>query len=118
MVVEMSRRRNQKRHAIKRASQRLGIHLADKGYQELINQIHSGRSRFLENQSNSISIHVVRMVDIDFYAYYNKRTKRIVTIYTDEMMKENTCREEKRQDEMTLTKQLHAYLIAKKKANG
>lgn len=75
----------EKRHAMRRFAQRFPRELTDDEYNSLIKQIQSGKARFIEKQSNRISIFQVKIEDITAIAVYDKSRKTIITFLNKEM---------------------------------
>lgn len=51
-----SKSKSQKVHTLRRCFQRYGFRLSKKGYADIVRQIQSGEARFVEKQSNRVSI--------------------------------------------------------------
>jgi hypothetical protein len=78
----MTKAKQQKAHAKRRANLRMGISLSDNEYNDLIKHIQSGAAKFHSRQSNRISKFIVTINDEDYIAVYDRVRKVIVTFMT------------------------------------
>lgn len=69
----------QKKHAIKRCGERLGIDLTDRDYDELIKEIQEGKAIHHSKQSNRVSRFKITIQGEEVLAVYDKHRKTIVT---------------------------------------
>ena len=70
---------SQKKHALRRCAERLGINLTDKAYNELVDDISNNRAVFHSKQSNRVSRFKVTIDGTEVIAVYDKHRKTIVT---------------------------------------
>ena len=79
-----TKRDGQKIHAKKRALQRYGIDVNSKLLHELIKQIQSGKSNYLERKTHRISIHLVHYEGKSFKVAYDKTRQNICSFLPKE----------------------------------
>lgn len=77
----------QKRHAKQRALQRYGIDLNKTLLRTWVEQIHSGSAKFLERQSNRVSVFEITYNDKQIPVVYDRIRKTIVTALPTEYYK-------------------------------
>jgi hypothetical protein len=85
---QRSKTKAERRHAIRRFAQRFPKELTNHEYDELVRQIQSGRAKFIEKQSNRVSVFEVKTSGITAIAIYDKSRKTIITFITPEMAAE------------------------------
>lgn len=76
----MDKKLSQTLHAKKRAAERYGINLDKTTRRAIKEQISQGKSKFIEKQSNRISVHEVEIKGQQIKVVYDKNRKNIVTI--------------------------------------
>ena len=75
-----SKKRNQKRHAIKRFKERLSIDLTKCLEKSIIQKIRTGRARFMESRNSHTSVFLVPYSNKELKVVYDNRRKVIVTV--------------------------------------
>lgn len=79
-----SKAENQRRHARQRARERFGLELDEHQLRAVVNRIQRGESRFLEKQSNRVSLHQVEYMGAEMVVVYDRRRKNVVTVWPSE----------------------------------
>ena len=70
---------SQKKHALKRCSQRLGVDLQEQEYNDLLKKIQNNEAVFHSKQSNRVSRFKVSIRGKEAIAVYDKHRKTIIT---------------------------------------
>lgn len=70
----------QKIHAKKRARQRHGIILSDRGIQTIVTTIQNGQAELIERQSMRVGIYKVSYDGYDFKVVYDRKRKTLATV--------------------------------------
>ena len=73
-----------RRHTIKRARDKLGIHFTDELRTEIIQQIRKNKHVRHIKLTTSRSLHEIRCIDKYYYPIYSKTTKEVVTLLDKE----------------------------------
>ena len=81
-----TKRSNQKKHAMRRFKERFGIELTSSQYKGAIRKIQSGKAKFIERQSVSVTVFKIIVCGIEVVAVYDKSRGRIVTFLTEDMI--------------------------------
>ncbi|WP_300458647.1 hypothetical protein [Desulfobacula sp.] len=84
----MTHQKAQYLHAKKRFSQRFDIRISKKGYKNLIRQIQTNKSIFIERISNRKTNHLVELDGNPFLVGYDSSTKRIATVLPAKRLEE------------------------------
>lgn len=71
--------KSQTAHALRRASQRLGLSLNERDLLDVIQDIQSGKYKCLQVQSNRVSKFKVTIKGVEVVAVYDKLRKTLVT---------------------------------------
>jgi len=79
-VRRKSKAKCQKSHAIRRFRERFGVHISKNDYQAYVRQIQEGNAKFLEKQSNRISVFEIIVQGESVRVCYDKERKSIVTV--------------------------------------
>jgi hypothetical protein len=80
--------RAQRRHAKRRALERLGVQLNHHDLAEIVEQIRERRSRFIERQSCRVAIHEVQHAGQTFVVAYDKLRRTVATVMPAEWWQE------------------------------
>ena len=86
---QRSKSENQRRHANKRARERVGYSFGPEEQKEVISLIQSGKAEVVYTQSHRITIFRLTYKNIDTAFVYDKNRKNIVTLYPYETCKWN-----------------------------
>lgn len=78
-VGKKDKGRAQTAHALRRASQRLGLTLNESDLHKVIKDIQSGKYKCVEVQSNRVSKFKVTIKEVEVVAVYDKLRKTLVT---------------------------------------
>lgn len=76
----------QLQHAKKRAYERLGIEMSTADICSIIRQIQAGKARFIERQSNRVTVFEISVVGNDVLVLYDSSRKTIITFLTHSMV--------------------------------
>lgn len=71
--------KQQRQHAKFRALQHFGVDLSNKEYDDLVSQITNGTAKFIEKQSDRVSVFLVVMRGTAVKAIFDKKRNTIVT---------------------------------------
>jgi len=85
----MSKKKAQQRHARKRFAERYGVVFDPRLERDFIQIIQSGDARFVEKQSNRVSLFDITMGEEVFRVVYDKERKTIVTVLPKEALTED-----------------------------
>ena len=77
----MSKRKAQRRHAKRRARERLGIRLHDDLLIKMVRRIQAGEMEFHSRQSNRVSRYMDRIDGEHVLVVYDRHRKTIVTVW-------------------------------------
>lgn len=94
-----SKQKRQKRHALRRARERLGVSITEHEYVTMTKQIQSGESECVHEQSNRVTHHRMEFGGEEFIAVYDKSRQTIVTFLTIAMYVRSHPDAFKRRDE-------------------
>mgnify|MGYP006189081269 CR=1 FL=1 len=94
----MTKKRQQRRHAQKRALQRYGIDLTKSTRDALIKRIQSGDYEFCEKQSNRVTHFVMKLDGELVRLVYDKLRREIVTFLPSETAKQRLIPKETTND--------------------
>jgi hypothetical protein len=75
----------QRKHAMRRFTERFSKELRDCEYDLIIKHIQTNQAKFIEKQSNRLSVFKVRVENINAFAVYDKQRKTIVTFINETM---------------------------------
>ena len=84
MRHKRSKRRDQQRHARKRAQQRLGMNIGAAQQEEIVGKIQSGEAAFVRKDSNRVSLFDVEFQEVTLRVAYDRQRKSLATIMTPE----------------------------------
>lgn len=87
----MGKKKAQEIHARRRAMSRFGLTFGRGRQTEAIRQIQSGKAKFLERQSNRVSIWEVEVEGTKMIAVYDGLRHTIATVLTPEQWYEGQC---------------------------
>lgn len=87
----MSKAKNQRIHAKRRAEQRFGLTLSRADLNELVRQIQRGEAEFLARESNRVSRFRVRVRGASAEVIYDKQRKNIVTFFPPDTEQGGDC---------------------------
>jgi membrane-bound lytic murein transglycosylase MltF len=76
----MNKAAAQKHHARRRMNERHGQTLNSQQHADLVRQIHTGQAKFIERQSNRVSVWAVIHAGVEIRVVYDRNTKNIVTV--------------------------------------
>ena len=74
-----SKSKNQRIHATKRCFQRYGIILSKKAYDDLVEQIKSGKAELIEIQTNRVSVYKTSCKGEEVYVVYDAKRETIAS---------------------------------------
>ena len=75
----MAKADQERKHAMRRCRERLGICLTDNDMHVLIKEIQENRAKFVERQSNRVTVWELLVQGHTVHVVYDKHTKQIVT---------------------------------------
>lgn len=75
----------EKKHAMRRFAQRFPRELTSLEYDFLVKHIQDGKAKFIEKQSNRVSVFQVKINEVTAIAVYDKSRKTIITFLNEEM---------------------------------
>jgi hypothetical protein len=78
-VGKKNKHLSQKKHAIRRCGERLGITLTDNEYDNLVKTIQEGNATHHSKQSNRVSRFIITLHGEEVIVVYDKHRKTIVT---------------------------------------
>jgi hypothetical protein len=87
-----SKRKAQKAHARRRAAERFGICLTNESYRDLVRQIQSNQAKFVEKQSNRVTLWEVDFAGKKAVAVYDKSRHTVITLWDKEIWDRNRKR--------------------------
>lgn len=76
----MSKRKKQRKHAIRRFAERFDLRLTDHDLNIIANKIKNGDSKCVERQSHRVTHHRVEYQDKQFTVVYDKFRQTVVTV--------------------------------------
>ena len=82
MRNKRSKRRDQQRHARKRAQERLGLNLSVNRQNEIVGMIQRSECVFVRKDSNRVSVFDVEFEQETFRVAYDRHRKSLATIMT------------------------------------
>ena len=85
-MARRSKEHAQRRHFNRRALERLGVKVNGRQYDALVADIQEGRARFVERQSNRITVWRVEIEGEPCGVVYDKLRGTLVTVLTVEMV--------------------------------
>jgi len=86
MGRKKAKAKGQMKHTAKRGMERFGLTVSEKSIKAIVQQIQSGSAKFLEKQSNRVSLFQVKLEEgVDAVAVYDRERKTIATLLTTQM---------------------------------
>ena len=72
------------KHAKRRAWERYEVALTDQDLQKIVKKIQDGDAIFVENKTNTRTVHLVKFDGTEFITLYSRSLKQVVTFFPKE----------------------------------